>query len=180
MQPMSALFQLTLGDYRRATYYGLFLRYHRALQIMFAVLIGGLGYVVASASMMREPHPLVFFLGGAYLIWGLLTFAGAERDVRRYLKRPDHLIGCEYRFSAEDHRVRFQIPARKVDASFNLHGLACAFELNELFLFYVDTQEVYLLPKRALTGEQIAALRAELASDLGDRFSSRFVKRAKK
>ena len=39
MKKIAAEFQLTVGEFRMASYYGLFLRHRRALLIMFAVLL---------------------------------------------------------------------------------------------------------------------------------------------
>lgn len=46
-----------------------------------------------------------------------------------------------------------------------------------MYLLYVNTQEVYLLPKRALTAEQVSGLRALLRETIGERFGTRFAKR---
>ena len=113
-------------------------------------------------------------------MWGLLLFAGAEKDIRRYIKSPESLIGCEYKVLLEDHRIRIEIPEKKVRESFNLHSLHCCFELASMFLIYTTPQNVYLLPKRALEPEEVEALREELVASLGERFSSRFVKKGKR
>ena len=47
-------------------------------------------------------------------------------------------------------------------------------------MIYTTPQNVYLLPKRALEQDEIEALRQELAASLGERFSSRFVKKPKR
>ena len=180
MKKIEASFHTELTDFRRASYYGLFLRHRRALQILFLVLGAALLYYIGARINLGTPNPLVFFLAAAYLVWGLLLFAGAEKEIRRYIKSPDSLIGCEYRVLLEDHRIRIEIPEKKVRESFNLHSLHCCFELASMFLIYTTPQNVYLLPKRALEAEEIEALREELVSSLGERFSSRFVKKGKR
>ena len=155
MKRIEAEFSLSLGEFRMASYYGLFLRHRRALQILFGVL--------------------VFLLAGAYLVWILLLFAGTERDIRRYLRTPQNLIGCKYKVTVDDHRLRIEIPEREIRDSYNLHKLACCFELNALFLFYTTPQDVYILPKWVLHAGEFEALRAELAADLKEGFSSRFL-----
>ena len=180
MKKIETSFQTELTDFRRASYYGLFLRHRRALQILFLVLGAAVLYYIGARVNLGTPNPLVFFLAAAYLIWGLLLFAGAEKDIRRYIRSPESLIGCEYKILLEDHRIRIEIPEKKVRESFNLHSLHCCFELADLFLIYTTPQNVYLLPKRALEQDEIEALRAELAASLGERFSSRFVKKGKR
>ena len=61
--------------------------------------------------------------------------------------------------------IRFSRPWNK---------LVAAFELNDLFLFYLSGQDVYLLPKRFLSEEETEAMRALLSTKLRDRFSSRW------
>ena len=180
MKRIDTEFTLGLGEFRMASYYGLFLRHRRPLQILFGVLLFALAYLTGSLLGLGAPNPLVFLLAAAYLVWGLLLFAGTERDIRRYIGTPGNLIGCAYRMILEDHRLRIEIPERDVRESFNLHRLTCCFELSALFLFYTSLQNVYILPKRALTPEETQALRALLAADCGERFSSRFLQRRSK
>lgn len=180
MKKIETSFHTELTDFRRASYYGLFLRHRRALQILFLVLGAALLYYIGARVNLGTPNPLVFFLAAAYLVWGLLLFAGAEKDIRRYIRSPESLIGCEYRVLLEDHRIRIEIPEKKIRESFNLHSLHCCFELASMFLIYTTPQNVYLLPKRALEQDEIEALRQELAASLGERFSSRFVKKPKR
>lgn len=180
MKKIAVEFQLTVGEFRMASYYGLFLRHRRALRIMFAVLLTAALYTIGAYAGLGRANPLVFFLAAAYLIWGLLLFTGAEKDICRYLRRPDSLIGCLFKVFVEDHRLRVEIPERRIRENRNLHSLACCFELSALFLFYTTPQDVYLLPKRVLTAEETEMLRAELAACLKERFSSRFLKRTRK
>ena len=173
-------FTLSLGEFRMASYYGLFLRHRRAMQILFGVLLFALAYYVGAVLGLGTPNPLVFLLAGAYLVWGSLLFAGTERDIRRYLRTPQNLIGCKYKMTIEDHRLRIEIPEREIRESCSLHKLACCFELNALFLFYTTLQDVYILPKRVLQGGEVEALRGELVADLKERFSSRFLPKKSK
>lgn len=174
MQAIDVSYTITVSDFRRATYYGLFLRHRRPLLIMFIVLGAAVLYGIGGALGLGSVNYLVFFLALAYLIWGLLLFAGAEKSIRQYLASPGATLGCEYLVSINSHHIRIRVPSHNGDVSFQIKKLACVYELSSLYLFYVNTQEVYLLPKRALTEEQTAALRQELRSVIGERFSSRF------
>ena len=180
MKRIEAAFTLSLGEFRMASYYGLFLRHRRALQILFGVLLFALVNYVGAVLGLGEPNPLVFLLAGAYLVWGLLLFAGTELNIRRYLRTPQNLIGCKYRMTVEGHHLWIEIPEREITDSCSLHRLACCFELNAVFLFYTTPQDVYILPKRVLQDGEAEALRTMLAADLKDRFSSRFLPKKSK
>lgn len=176
MEKIQIEYTVTLSDYRRASYYGLFLRRRRPLQIMFVVLLASALYAIGASLGLGTVNPLVFFLAGAYLIWGLLLFAGTEREIRRYLRTPGNFIGCTYRATLESHRVQFEIPERDIRASRPASALTCAFELSQLFLIYISPQDLYILPCRALSQEQRAAFRENLRQRLGDKFATRFRK----
>ena len=174
MQAIDVSYTVTVSDLRKATYYGLFLRHRRPLRIMFLVLGVAVLYGIGGTLGLGTVNYLVFFIALAYLVWGLLLFAGAEKSIRQCLAAPGKTLGCEYLVSIDAHHIRVRVPSHNGDASFLLKKLSCVYEISSMFLFYVDLQEVYLLPKRALTAEQTAALRQELRGTLGDRFSSRF------
>lgn len=178
MFPIQIDYQVTLSDFRKATYYGLVVRYRRALLIMLIVLAVGILYAIGAAAGLGQPNYLVFFLAAAYLIWGLLLFAGAERGIKRYIKSPDSLVGCDYTAVFEEHHVCFRIPKRHINASYHTDRLACVFELSSMLLVYVSSQDVFPVPKRALSEEQLVAVRKNFRVRLGERFSSRFEKKA--
>lgn len=174
MDKISIEYQITVSDFRKATYFGLFQQHRTALRILFVVLIVAVLYGMGASLGLGTINPLVLFIAAAYLVWGLLLFAGAERGIRTYLRREDSLIGCTYRVELESHRIRIEIPERNIQVSAQMNQLACAFELSALFLIYISLQDVYLLPTRCLTAEQRLALRKNLRQRLGDNFGSRF------
>ena len=157
MRPFSAEYTVEIGDFRLASYHALVFRYRTMLRIAVVVMLVSLGYAIASMLGAGKPNLMVFFIGGAYMIWLLIMLAGVEKNIRSYVRE-----------------VRIRIPARKVDARLPYRGLACVFELSSLFLFYVNAEQVYMVPVRAMSREDRVALRAHLTSVLGDKFSSRF------
>lgn len=174
MEKIQTEYTVTVSDFRQASYYGLFLRHRRPLQIMFAVLLAAALYGIGSSLGLGTPNPLVFLIAAAYLAWGLLLFAGTERDIRQYLRTPGNFIGCTYRATLESHRVQFEIPERNIKAVQQTGNLTCVFELSHLFLIYTSAQDLYLLPSRALSDTQRAALRENFRRRLGKNFASRF------
>lgn len=174
MKTIEANYQITLSDFRKATYYGLSLRYQRSLSIMFLVLLIGFFYTVAAFFGFWKLNLLIPFIATAYLIWGLLLFAGAERSIRNYLKAPGCTISKNHKTILDEKHVHIQIPECKVNTSYSISKLACVFELSTLFLIYISMQDVYLLPKRALKDEESGYLRENFRSLLGTRFYTRF------
>lgn len=178
MNTVNAEYKVTVGDYRMASYYALFLRHRKPLLIMFIVIFAALLYALGAYLGLGQANPLVFLLAGAYALWGILLFAGTERSILRYVKSEGNLLGLECRAVFEKDRVRIRIPEKKTDFICPTHKLACIFELNALFLLYADTQEVFIVPKRAFKKDEITQLRSAFRSCLKDRFSTRFEKKA--
>ena len=166
--------QISLSDYRKASYYGLFLRHRVPLLIFFGVLLVSILYAVGAAAGLGKANPFVFLLAGAYLVWALFLFAGNEKQIRSYLQRDDCLLGVELQLRLDEKTLQMEIPSREIRFTRSWSRLAAAFELSELFMFYLDAQEVYLLPKRFLRSEETEALRQVLKKQLKDRFSSRW------
>ena len=89
MKKINTSYQVTLSDFRRATYFGLFQRYRRPLQIMVVVLLVGALYCFGAYLGLGQLNPLVLFITVAYLIWGIMMFSRTERGIRRYLGTHD-------------------------------------------------------------------------------------------
>lgn len=174
MEKFSVEYQVTLADFRKATYYGVVLRNRKAMRIMFAVLFVGVLYAIGGAIGFGKVNPLVLFLAMGYLLWGLWLFSSTEKAIRGYLKMPNTLIGCKYQVEFSAQTVTIAVPERDIHFSVPIKKLACAFELSSMFLLYTSMRDVYILPMRVLTQEQRLALRTELRSRLQNNFGSRF------
>lgn len=174
MELIQAEYNITVTDFRKASYYGLFLRYRKPFLFLFIVIVGALLYELAAALGFGTANSLVFFLTAAYVVWGFVIAANTEKEIRAYLNSSGCLIGCECRMTLDAKCFRFKIPQKNVDVTYAYKMLACAFELHALFLLYTTPQDVYLLPKRALTTEQNVILRNVLKKELQKRFATRF------
>ena len=174
MEKISTEYQVTVSDFRRATYFGLFQRHRTALRILFVVLAVAILYVLGASMGLGVLNPLVLFIAVAYLIWGMLLFSGAERGIRAYLRSKDSLIGCTYRVELDTHRIRLEVPERKIQVSTQVNQLTCVCELSSLFLIYTSMQDVYILPHRCMSETQRVALRHNFRARLGANFGSRF------
>ena len=174
MEKINVEYQVTVSDFRRATYYGMFQRHRNALRIMFVVLIVAVLYAIGGAMGLGTINPLVLFLAMGYLIWGIMLFAGAEKGIRAYLRTKDSLVGCTYRAELESHRIRLEVPERDIRVTAQVNKLACVFEISSLFLIYTTLQDVYILPTRCFDEQQRKVIRANFREKLGDNFGSRF------
>lgn len=174
MQEIEIDYTVTLTDFRRASYYGLFLRYKKPLLIMFIVVFGGILYAIAGLSGAGTINYLVLFIAAAYLIWGIVIFSGEEKNIRKYLRSPDHLLGCRYHLIFDKNRIRITVPERGISANYAVSKLACVFEISSMFLVYPTTQETYIIPLRAMSSEQRNEMRSTFRTVLKDRFGSRF------
>ena len=175
MNKISVEYQVTVSDFRRATYYGLVNQHRTPLRIMVVVIAVAIVYALLGSLLnLGGFNPLVVFLAAAYLVWGILLFAGAERRIRQYIGQKDCLVGCTYRMELESHRVEVAVPERKIRFSVPVNQLACVIELSGMFLIYHTAQDAYILPNRRLTDGQRADLRANFRKKLGERFASRF------
>ncbi len=174
MEPIQTAYRITVADLRKASYYGLFLRYRKPFLFLFLVVGGAILYALAAALGFGAANPLVFFLAAAYAVWGLVMAAGVERGIRTYLRSPENLLDCEFTAVLDAKRMRLRVAEKGIDVTAPYAKLACAFELHALFMLYTTPQQVYLLPKRVLTEEQTAAFRSALKREMKDRFSTRF------
>ena len=174
MKKINTSYQVSLSDFRRATYFGLFQRLRRPLQIMVVVLLVGTLYFFGACLGLGQINPLVLFITAAYLIWGIILFAGTERGVRRYLSSKDCLIGCTYQVELESNRIRVEVPQRNISFATQVNKLTCVFETSSAFLIYTSLQDVHILPHQALTPEERADLRTNFRKHLDGNFSTRF------
>ena len=174
MEKITVDYQVTVGDFRQATYYGTFLRHRKALRIAFAVLLMGILYGIGAAIGLGEINPWVLFLAAGYLIWALVFLSGVEKGIKAYIKSPGCMIGTTFHAEIDDKTFRIEIPERGTAFSSPLRKLTCVFEISSLYMFYTSVQDVYILPARCLTPEQRTALRPVLRNKLGANFGSRF------
>ena len=174
MLPIRTKYTVTLTDFRQATYYGLVLRYRMPFLFMAGVIGFALLYGILCASGFFAPNMLIFFVAAAYAVWGLMMLANAERGIRAYMNTSESVLGCRFEAEIGKYGVLFLIPERKVKASFPMKKIYCIFEISSEFLVYVNAEQVYLLPKRTLSPEEILTIRAHFRKELGQRFSSRF------
>ncbi|MDO4753655.1 MAG: YcxB family protein [Bacillota bacterium] len=174
MNLIDVRYKVAVSDFRKAAYYGLFLRYRRPFLIMFVAIAITLGYALLDFAGFGQPNYLVYFIGAAHLIWGLILFAGTEKNIKKYIKSPAHFLNVDFYVTVDENHLAVRVPARKVDVRFRTDRLYYVFELSSMFLIYTSPAEVYILPGSALTKEEKIALRQYLRARLNDKFRTRF------
>ena len=142
MEKITFDYQVTVGEFRQATYYGMFIRHRKALRIAFAILLLGIAYAIGGAIGLGEVNPWVLFLAAGYLIWALIFFGGAEQGIRAYLKSPHCMIGKTFHMELEGAQMRIEADGLGVVFSAPLKKLTCAFEISSLFMLYTSVQDV--------------------------------------
>lgn len=170
MNKIEVSYPLTVSDYRRASYYGLALRNHKMVRPLL-LLVGFAAASAVSALLWSNTAKFAAALCALCVIWLLSLFAGAEREIRRYVKHPETMIGCEYHVTLESHRIQIRVPERNVNYSVKINDLAAVFELSGLFMIYISTRDAYILPFRVLTNEQQEELKEVFRRHLGERFT---------
>lgn len=172
-------FKVNVKDFREATYYALFMKKRNFFRVAVVVIAACFIYLVLSVNKVLTMEPIFFFLAGAYLIWLLFILAGAERQIRAYVKSPDNLIGAEYTAKFGQRLVSFEIPSKKFKVSGNLADIPAAFELTNIFLVYATQEQTFIIPTRDLSKSEIKQLRALLRDGIGERFYSMFDRKRK-
>lgn len=168
-----ATFKINVPDYRRAVYFGLIKRNKKAVRIAVCVLLAVFSYTLFILISHAEPVYLILFAAGGYLLWGLIQAARQEREIRAYIKNKDSFLGKPFEVSIDDKHMRVRMPENGVDNTFEIKKLTVVFELSDLFIVYISMKNAFLLPKRALSEEEVILLRKTFASLLGDKFESR-------
>lgn len=174
MFPISSRFSLTIEDFRRASYFGFIKRMRTALRVMSAVIVGAIVYTVVQYVARGRMDYLGLFVVAAYVVWLAYQLVRVERGIRAYYLSADSLLGCEQTILFERDCLRIVIAAKKIDIAQPYPQLAFAFELSSLFLVYMTSEAVYVVPKRCLSDDDVRSIRALLHRKLADRFESRY------
>ncbi|MBO4838137.1 MAG: YcxB family protein [Lachnospiraceae bacterium] len=178
--PVRAEFKLNLRDYRTAAYYGMAQRNRTGLRLMLVVLGAFIIYVITTMILNVQLIPVAFFVVGGYAVWVIILCAGTETRIRRYIKDPETLLGKDTVITIDRTHVEVEIPEKDIHCKVPVKDLAFVFELTDLYMLYINGQETYLLPKRAVTEAEILQLRQFFQKMLSAKFFSRFLKSKKK
>ena len=176
MNKIETTYQITVSDYRQACYYALANRQYRSLRFLL-LLFGATLISLLTADMWPQGREFTALLAVIGAVWLLTLFARMEKGISRYLKSDQNMIGCTYTVTLESHRITVKVPQKKVNFTIKVNELAAVFELSREFMIYINEQDTYLLPFRALTPEQLAEVKDTFRRHLGERFTERITKR---
>lgn len=163
----------SVGDFRKAMYYALVIRYHRPFQILAIVLGFTVIYAFAGACGLGTPNPMVFCIAGAYLVWALVMACGVERQIQRSLRQTGNPVGADVRLVATTHSLAWSIPSLMVHGDVQMARLSAVFHISGLFLVYLDARSTLLIPERDLSQADIDFLDDAFRNRLGGRFYQR-------
>ena len=171
---ISAEYELLVDDFRKASYYVLFLRKRMPLLLMFLAIAAAVLYAVGCYLLGRDTNALPLLIAAAYAVWGLVLFAQNEKRIRQYIKSDSSMIGANYVLIIERDRLLVKVAEREISFSLRLNKLESAIEMSSMFLLFQNAEDFYILPRRALDSEALRELRARLTTSLKERFVSRF------
>ena len=174
MNEIKATYSISNRDYHMAVYYAATIRHRLAIRLFAIVGLVALSFWIGSmlGYLPAFMIPAYLFLG--YLVWFLFTIAAIEHGILKYTKSSDNSLFKEMTVTFAKGMMKIDTPYNKKSASVPLSNLACAFELNDIFLIYFDAAQLVILPTRALSGTDRAELRSLLLNTLKDRFTTRF------
>lgn len=134
-------------------------------------------YFFLRSSGLVADNPLFLFFILGYLLWGILLFIGAERNIKRYVTSPENMLGKNYEVVFRKEDISFKVFEDETVQTFSLRRLYCVFELSALFLVYVSELKTYIVPKHNTTKENIETIRGNFQKALGNRFCSRYIEK---
>ena len=180
MEAQEIRYRVSKKVFRQATLYAMFLRNRSTFRVGIAVVLAVAFYTVLAVQGIFPLSYLPIYIAAAYLVWMLLLLGREEQRIFRYLKSDESLLGTEYILRFDEDRLSVDIPEKKLRNTVALTKLASAIEISSVFMLYLSTEQLYLMPTAAMTETQRAALRGLLSSRLGTRFYSSVMARKKK
>ncbi len=178
MRSVELRYCIRVSDYREAVYYVLFLRKKTGFRIAAGVLLVSFVYAVLCFHGVAAAEPAIWIIPAVCLIWVLLQLAEAERDILRYTRSADSLIGVRYESTFSAERFSISIPEKSFSISGKTSDFTCAFEIAHCFLLYATDRQLFIVPTRDMKKEEASALHAVLSKSLGKNFYSLFRRRA--
>lgn len=174
MNDIKVTYRISMRDYHMAVYYASAIRYSTAVKILVVsgFIAAAIWFGASAGFIPMIMLPAYLFLG--YLIWFLFRVALIEHSILKYAKSKESILGKEMSVTFSKGQMKIETPYNGKSSSCPIENLACVFEMSDLFLVYFNGEQTCIIPTRAFSGGDRAALRSLLLNTLKDRFFSRF------
>lgn len=169
MESMKISYAVTPSDLRQAANYASTFRNRKGMRFCLIVLLGIAGYGLGAWLSLWKLYPVVLYAAIPFAIWILIVLGNANLRVFRLIRSSD-LVGATYNVEIDGKGFALSIPSKNASAYYEFRKFACAIETGTQFLFCVNSQDMFLIPKRALSEEQIGRISGCCRAALKDRF----------
>lgn len=150
---MSFNYYTETKDLRAAMYYGVLMRNALLGRILLVLLPLTLLYYFGVTCGLWPDIPIVSYVVLAFVVWVLILLGNTERQIMKYSRSADSLLGIRIEVKIQDNWLFVNIADRDFHFKGEISDLAGAVELKSIFLLYVNAQQAFLIPKRALQDE---------------------------
>lgn len=140
-------------DLRAAMYYGVLMRNAAFGRIMLVLLPLALLYFFGVTCGLWPDIPAISYVVLACGIWVLILLGNAERAIMKHSHSADSLLSVGIDVKIQDNWLFVDIADRNFHFKGKLSELAGAVELKRVVLLYVNAQQTFIIPKRALPDE---------------------------
>ncbi len=158
METLKTSFVLTPSDLRRAAGYASVFRNRRGMTFCSLMLLGIAVHSVGSLLSLWPPVSLIPYLSIPFFAWILVVLGTANLRVLRLIRTSD-AVNVLYQAEIGSEGILFSIPTQKISTYYELSKLYCAIETHSQFIFYITSQTMFLIPKRALSNDEIEIIR---------------------
>lgn len=172
MEPLSFDATITKKDYRRAVYFNTFEKNKIRLFVLSGVFILSVLCIFIKLLGLFALPDLVFFSCVCFVALLIMQAVVTENIVRKFVKSDTTSIGCETQAEVDNEHIALTTASGSY-STFKWPSVIHGFELKEHFLFFINTQQVIILPKRGMSSDDMAKLRALSQKKLGLRWDMR-------
>lgn len=150
---MSFVYRTETKDLRAAMYYSVLMRNVFFCRIVLILLPLALLYFFGVTCGLWPDIPAISYVVLAFGIWILVLLGNAELQILKLSRSKDSLLGVETGVKMQDNWLFVDIADRDFHFKGKLSELAGVVELKRVFLLYVNAQQTFVIPRRAIPDE---------------------------
>lgn len=157
--------------FRRALYFNTFMKQPVQIIIQAAMLILGIGLLVANLVFGVEMSNVMQLCYIVIIAAIPLLIFSCERNYREYRNSPQ----CDQmrKVSISSEWVKFRVGGNPESEKLEWRLVSSVFELSDYFIFYRDADLMVLLPKEVVPTQDLSELRAIFVTNLGRAYHKR-------